>query len=237
MILSSEEERNSCKPLHVRLKCPPPFIPTGYPLEEPYDNNAEEEMEGLKNGWMEEYERRRVKSRRGITEVKEYTDRWMAAWESGKIQALPQDERQPNGDSQVGSGANEEEGGGWTLVSRGGQHGRSTTTTTTTTATTISTQPKPKGADPYAQSSMADRDATAPVKVMKRNFTKTLSPSELITDNDTHQSTNKKRKGGQLNVDFYRTTNNKNRKKNMFSNFREEINRNKAKTSSSTLAN
>ncbi|KAA1120245.1 hypothetical protein PGT21_037306 [Puccinia graminis f. sp. tritici] len=144
------------------------------------------------DGWMASYRNRRRRCRPELKRVKEHCDRWMEDWEAGRTPKLPQDEREPepsNGMMGGHDGQEAEDGGGWTVVSRGGKHGRSATTTATTT--TISSQPqqKARGADPYAQSSMADRDASAAVKVMKRKFAKTQAINNLKS-NDEEPSQN-----------------------------------------------
>ncbi|OAV91683.1 hypothetical protein PTTG_06519 [Puccinia triticina 1-1 BBBD Race 1] len=171
---------------------------TYQPLFYPFNETSAVDQSGSV-GWMAGYRSLRTRSRPPLKEVKQHCDRWMAEWEAGRTPKLPQDEREEAEEPSKGTAQDgEEDGGGWTVVSRGGQHGRSATATTT-----ISTQPqsKPRGADPYAQSSMADRDASAAVKVMKRNFAKTLSEPELA---DEESSSKKKRRGGQLNIGFYR---------------------------------
>ncbi|KAI9628291.1 hypothetical protein H4Q26_018130 [Puccinia striiformis f. sp. tritici PST-130] len=196
-----------------RLGSPPPYIP---PIHHGINHSDDTSLAGSSSdGWMARYRTRRSICRPELKEVKEYTDRWMAAYESGQVPPLPQDEEDPEewfgieeGPAIGNNDQDQDDGGGWTVVSRGGQHGRSATTT-------ISTQPqsKARGADPYAQSSMADRDASAAVKVMKRNFAKTLSAHEI---DEEDQSSNKKRRGGQLNPNFYRASNPKNLKKHRF---------------------
>ncbi|KNZ59851.1 uncharacterized protein VP01_1652g6 [Puccinia sorghi] len=189
------------KPIHLRLGIPGPFISADRGVNEVCegDEAAWTRMEG----WMVGYERRRGRARRGRQEVQEYTDRWMAAWEGGEVSPLPQDPRDAPSVDATHQDPSDEDGGGWTVVARGGHHGRSAIDST------IPSQPTRP--DPYAQSSMADRDAHAAVKVMKRTFHKSLSTDfQQSPDNPL----SKKRKGGQLDTGFYRTTNPKHHKKN-----------------------
>lgn len=207
---------------HVRFDVPDhvkrlmALDPTRLPLKWPRKSKSD--------GWMNCYRNRRATCRPSLDQVKKHTDKWMAAWESGRIPPLPQDVELISQElTSVVQEQDEDDGGGWTVVTRGGQHGRSATTT-------ISTQPpsQARGADPYAQSSMAARDANAAVKVMKRNFGKTFANSEL--DQDDLPSTKKKRIGGELNVGFYRSTSSlKDHKKNRLNEIRNRFHEDKAK--------
>ncbi|KAG0148952.1 hypothetical protein CROQUDRAFT_669623 [Cronartium quercuum f. sp. fusiforme G11] len=161
--------------------------------------------------WLDRYRALRTLVRPLSELVTFHTDAWMNAFDAGVVTPLsslledseptrPRDESEALANKSHPVAAvnvdqdddDDDDGGGWTIVTRGGQHGRSSTIPTQHSETRI-------GADPYAQSSMAGRDAGAGVKVMKRGFAQAFSKEELEIQND------RKRKGGELNRSFYRT--------------------------------
>ncbi|EGF99748.1 uncharacterized protein MELLADRAFT_79403 [Melampsora larici-populina 98AG31] len=186
--------------------------PAKLPLRWP-SLSENDQSNSSKSNWLSKYRTQRKLLRPSHESVKAHTDAWMLASESGVIKPISLVVKGKS--AKKGSGEEEEEEskdemkvdeddgeGEWITVTRGGQHGRSST---------IPTQPQDsKGADPYAQSSMAGRDSSAGVKVMKRGFLEAFDKDELESQN------NPKRKGGELNTGFYRSNVNENKKNKMF---------------------
>lgn len=185
--------------------------PSQLPLQWPTSSSSSEKKQA---SWLSRYRAQRKTLRPSYESVKAHTDAWMLGFDSGVIKPLSLITKGKN----VKKGSEEEEEeeakdemkvdeddgeGEWITVTRGGQHGRSST---------IPTQPSQdsKGADPYAQSSMAGRDSSAGVKVMKRGFLEAFEKDSLELQNDP------KRRGGELNTGFYRSNVNETKKIKMF---------------------
>lgn len=133
-------------------------------------------------------------------DVKLHADAWMTAFESGQIPSLSASAPSAGASTDVPvdapPNADEAGDGEWTLVTRGGHHGRSST---------LPTQPLsalPGSSDPFSQRSMALRDATAGAKVMKRGFGETIKRER--EDEAEGGGGRKKRRGGDLVKGFYR---------------------------------
>ncbi|CAH7686618.1 hypothetical protein BY996DRAFT_4575793 [Phakopsora pachyrhizi] len=210
-------------------------------------SSRDEKLKKTQISWLDSYKAMRKLVRPSIETVKSHTDNWIINFDKGKIPSLPL----PNPeDSQIEDEElkvdekmieDEEDGEGqWTVVTRGGKHGRSSTTTI---PTQTKTNTKSKGPDPYAQSSMSARDDGAAVKVMKRGFAESFKHTDLDDDNDDEdgeetevgeKNNNKKKRrvGGQLDKSFYKTDL-KNLKKNRTNELRKKFLEDRQKLKSS----